>query len=186
MVALTALALAIPLHFEAIRSQTGPITGFSAATRRYTLRLSESEITMYFRGGAVYMKLPRSHPEGIDELPAKSSYYFGSDPAGWRTAIPNFARVRYPNVFSGVDLVIHGHDQEVEYDWMVAPGADPQSICFSFEGTSALSIDNGGDLGLHLNIGGDQATIQQIHSALREMGIVLVVRNHADRCASAM
>ncbi|MDR3700957.1 MAG: SBBP repeat-containing protein [Candidatus Sulfopaludibacter sp.] len=146
MVALTALALAIPLHFEAIRGQTGTVTGFSAVTRRYTLTLSDNEIAMYFRGGAVRMKLPRGRPEGIDELPAKSSYYFGSDPAGWRTAISNFARVRYANVFRGVDLVIHGRDREIEYDWVVAPGADPQSIRFSFEGTSALSIDSGGDL----------------------------------------
>ena len=146
MVALAALALAVPLHFEPMRGKTGGVDGFSAVTPRYTLRLTDERIAMYFRGGAVGLKLPRTRPEGTDELAARSNYYVGSDPAEWRTEVLNYARVRYAGVFRGVDLVVYGHDQRIEYDWIVAPGVDPGSIRFSFDGVSAMSIGRGGEV----------------------------------------
>jgi uncharacterized protein (TIGR03437 family) len=153
MVVLAALALAIPLHFEPALSKMGAVEGFSAVTPRYALRLTDEEVAMYFRGGAVGLKLPRTRPEGIDELAARSNYYLGTDPSAWRTEVPNYARVRYANVFPGVDLVVYGHDQRIEYDWIVAPGADPGSIRFSFEGVRAMSIGRGGDLILRTGVG---------------------------------
>ncbi len=146
MIAVAALALAIPLHFEPVRGKTGAAAGFSAVAPRYTLRLTDEGVAMYFRGGAVGLKLPRTRPEGLDELAARSNYYLGSDPAEWRTGIPNYARVRYAHVFPGVDLVVYGRDQQIEYDWIVAPGADPGAIRFSFEGVSGVSIGRDGDL----------------------------------------
>src|SRR5215469_4787313 len=136
MLALAAMTLAIPLHFEANRGQAKPSTRFTAVTRRYTVELSDTSITIQFGEGSLRLNIPRTKPEGIDEQAAKSNYYFGSDPAKWRTSIPNFARVRYASVFRGIDLVVYGREQRVEYDWIVAPGADPGSIRFSLSGAS--------------------------------------------------
>lgn len=146
MLALAAMALAIPLHFEPNRGQLNPQIRFSAVTHGYTLELSDTAIAMNFRGGSVRMKLPHTKPEAVDELAAKSSYYLGSEPSQWRTGIPNFARARYRNVFRGVDLAVYGNGQRIEYDWIVAPGADPRSIRFSFSGASKMRVDPDGDL----------------------------------------
>src|SRR5271169_3608785 len=65
---------------------------------------------------------------GVDELPGKSNYFIGNDPAQWRTNVPNYARVKYEGVYPGVDLVYYGNQQHLEYDFVVAPGADPGAI----------------------------------------------------------
>jgi uncharacterized protein (TIGR03437 family) len=92
------------------------------------------------------MNLPPAVPEAVDPLPGKTNYYSGTDPAGWRTGVPNYARIRYRSVFRGVDLVIYGDQHEIEYDWVVAAGADPAAIRFSFTGAAHMRVDGGGDL----------------------------------------
>jgi len=91
------------------------------------------------------MNLPRSSPEGLGSLPGKTHYYAGSDPSMWLT-VPQYARVRYRAVFPGVDLVVYGKQHQLEYDWVVAPGADPASIRFAFSGASTMRVDEHGDL----------------------------------------
>ena len=66
---------------------------------------------------------------GAEELPGKSNYFLGNDPKKWRTNVPNYAKVRYQNVYPGVDLVYYGtQGGQLEYDFVVAPGADPSAI----------------------------------------------------------
>jgi hypothetical protein len=65
---------------------------------------------------------------GADELPGKSNYFIGNDPKKWRTNVPNYSKVKYQNVYPGVDLVYYGNQRQLEYDFVVAPGADPSAI----------------------------------------------------------
>ena len=65
---------------------------------------------------------------GVDELPGKSNYFIGNDPKKWRTNVPNYSKVKYRNVYPGVDLVYYGNPRQLEYDFVVAPGADPSVI----------------------------------------------------------
>ena len=169
MLALAAMALAIPLHFEPNRGQWNPRVRFAAVTRGYTLELSDTAIAVDLGGGSVLMKLPRTQPEGAGETAARSNYYSGSDASKWRTGVPNFARVRYPNVFRGVDLAIYGRGERIEYDWMVAPGADPRSIRWSFAGASKMRVDGGGDLVLETAGGEVRQTRPRIFQAGREI-----------------
>ncbi len=83
---------------------------------------------------------------GLDELPTKSNYFIGKDPQKWRTNVPNYGKVQYKDVYPGVDLVYYGNQQQLEYDWVVAPGADPRAITFALDGAEKLSIDRTGDL----------------------------------------
>ena len=83
---------------------------------------------------------------GIDELPGKINYFIGKDPAKWRRNIPTFGRVKYQEVYSGVDLVYYGNQRELEYDFLVAPGADPRQIELGFDGAKRLRLDADGDL----------------------------------------
>ncbi len=65
---------------------------------------------------------------GADELPGKSNSFIGNDPKNWRTNVPNYSKVRYQNIYPGVDLVYYGNQRQLEYDFVVAPGADPSAI----------------------------------------------------------
>ncbi len=90
---------------------------------------------------------------GAEELPGKSNYFIGNDPAQWRANVPNYAQVRYGNVYPGVDLVYYGSQGgQLEYDFVVAPGADPHAIGLSFQGAGQLRVDKEtGDLVLTLD-----------------------------------
>ena len=80
---------------------------------------------------------------GSDELPGKSNYFIGNDPAKWHRNIPQYARVRYAQIYPGVDLVYYGGQGLLEYDFQVAPGADPGRIQLSFEGARNVKLEAG-------------------------------------------
>ena len=89
---------------------------------------------------------PQSPAAGHDELPGKSNYFIGNDPAKWRTNIPTYAKVKYQGVYPGVDLVYYGNQGRLEYDFVVAPGADPRLVTLAFEGARDVHIDARGEL----------------------------------------
>jgi hypothetical protein len=89
---------------------------------------------------------PATKVFGVDELPGKSNYFIGNDPKKWRVNVANYARVKYEQVYRGIDLVYYGDHRQLEYDLIVAPGADPGRICLSVAGADALRIDEFGDL----------------------------------------
>jgi hypothetical protein len=89
----------------------------------------------------------------VDELPGKSNYFIGNDPKKWRTNVPTYAKVKYQRVYPGVDVVYHGTQGQLEYDFVVAPGADPGVIRLSFKGADRLELDAQGDLVLHTAAG---------------------------------
>ncbi len=80
---------------------------------------------------------------GGEPLPGKSNYILGNDRAKWRTGVPQFARVRYQNVYPGIDLVFYGNQGRLEYDFQVAPGADPAQAEIEFKGTKQLAVEDG-------------------------------------------
>ena len=147
MLLAAALALSLPLHFEPNRGQASDPTRFVAAAPSYTLFLSDTAIAMQFpHGGALSMTIPATRVEPLDPLPGHSNYYAGADRSAWRTGVAQYARIQYRAVFPGVDLAVYGKSQQVEYDWVVAPGADPSIIHFSFSGASRMHVDRDGDL----------------------------------------
>ena len=104
------------------------------------------------------MGLVGANPEpqvvGLDELPGKSNYFIGNDPKKWRTNVPTYRKVAYQEVYPGIDLVYYGTDQrQLEYDFIVAPGADPKAITLHFEGAESIELDAQGNLLLHLSEG---------------------------------
>jgi hypothetical protein len=72
---------------------------------------------------------PAARVTGAEELPGKANYFIGNDPKKWHSNVPTYAKVRYQDVYRGVDLVYHGNQGgQLEYDFVVAPGADPGAI----------------------------------------------------------
>jgi Beta-propeller repeat len=96
---------------------------------------------------------PNAAVVGLDPLPGISNYFIGNDPSQWHTNIPNYSKVEYQNVYAGINLVYYGNQQQLEYEYQLAPGADPSQIRFAVQGAERLSIDAKGDLVLHTAIG---------------------------------
>lgn len=87
-----------------------------------------------------------STPVGERMLETRTNYFRGNDPARWRTDVANFARVRYPDVYPGVDLVFYGGAGALEYDLVLAPGADPSTIEIEWEGADGCTVDEDGSV----------------------------------------
>src|SRR5271157_1334378 len=91
--------------------------------------------------------------EALDQLPGKTDYYVGNDPRNWRTDVPSFACVKYHQVYPGVDLVFYGNQRRLEYDFVVAPGADPKAIALDVQGARKLRMNARGDVMLSVPAG---------------------------------
>jgi hypothetical protein len=77
---------------------------------------------------------------GEDQLPGKVNYFLGNDPNRWRTDLPTYAKVRYNSVYPGVDLVYYGNQRQLEYDFVVAPGANAARIRLQFATANRLQL----------------------------------------------
>jgi uncharacterized repeat protein (TIGR01451 family) len=99
------------------------------------------------RVNSLQMKLAGANPNptltGADLLPGKSNYFLGNDSSKWRRSVPQFARVRYENIYRGIDLVFYGNQGRLEYDFQVAPGADPAQAELEFHGAKQLQLKDG-------------------------------------------
>lgn len=98
----------------------------------YSVCLTATEVRMASPGRMFRMKLKgasrHARIEPLDPLPGKSSYFIGSDPSKWQTNIENYAKVALRNVYPGVDLIFYGNQEQLEYDVVVTPGADPNQV----------------------------------------------------------
>jgi hypothetical protein len=101
-------------------------------------------------GGVLRMKLRNANPAakvtGVDRLAGTSNYFIGNDPAQWRSKVPTYMRVKYEGIYSGIDLVYYGNQRQLEYDFIVAPGADPRRIAFEVRGAKRIRRDEHGDV----------------------------------------
>ena len=88
---------------------------------------------------------------GEDRLGAVSNYFIGNDPKKWRENIANYGRVRYRDVYPGIDLVYYGNNGKLEYDFIVKPGADPNGIRLALSGSDRVKLDRDGSLCASVN-----------------------------------
>ena len=175
----------LPLTFEANHGQSDKQVKFLSRGEGYTLFLTGDEAVLSLRrapaertdrnrlaslqatafrpgneaSAVLRMKLLHANTSapvaGLDEQEGKSNYFIGNDPSQWQTNVSNFSQVRYQNAYPGVDLVYYGNQRQLEYDFVVAPGADPNRIALDIAAESAsagkhisapLHIADNGDL----------------------------------------
>ncbi len=86
-----------------------------------------------------------ARPVPLEQLPGKVNHMVG-DRSSWRTGIPTYERVRYQSVYPGIDVDWYGRQSRLEYDFRVAPGADPDLIALETKGASDLRLAANGDL----------------------------------------
>jgi hypothetical protein len=146
----------LPQRFEANRG--GGDWRFVSRGGGFAIFLKETEAALWLRNGdqgtwkttSLRMKLAQANRNprivGLDEQPGKSHYFIGDDSRRWSTGVPAYSRVRYEQVWPGVDLIWYGDGRRLEHDFIVAPGADPARIVLSFEGQQRMSVDREGAL----------------------------------------
>lgn len=152
--ALTAAPMAhLPMRFEENRGQADESARFVARPRGASLVLTDDGATLALpRETALTLKVAGARkvtPVASAPLVTRSNYLVGKDRSKWHTDIANFGRVVYPSVLDGVDLVYHGEDGQLEYDFVVAPGANAAAIAVEVAGASNLSLTDDGDLAIH-------------------------------------
>ncbi len=94
----------------------------------------------------------QSMANGLDKLLTRSNYFIGNDPAKWWTDIPNYAKVKYSEVYPGIDLEYYGNKGRLEYDFIVSPGSEPEVISLQFEGMDSITRNQKGELVLRTGL----------------------------------
>ncbi len=172
----------LPLSFEANQGQADHNVRFLSRGSGYTFFLTPGEAVLAFSSdrtntntntntnkdrankdrvnedqAVLHMRLDGSNSSarvsGVDRLPGTSNYFFGQDPSQWRTGVPTYRKVAYDNIYPGINLVYYGNQRQLEYDFVVSPGADPRVIRLSVGGARKVTVDAEGNLLLHSDDG---------------------------------
>jgi len=136
-----------PTEVVVLQASAQPLAGrrARAAERSGNRRAEIRTLSFQFVGGN-----PQAAMTGLDPFSGNINYILGDDPASWRAEVPAFDRVRVAEVYPGVDLVYYGNQQKLEYDFIVAPGADAGAVCMRVTGADRLELDAQGDLVLSI------------------------------------
>jgi len=168
----------LPLTFEKNQGQTQAPVRFLSRGRGYTAFLTADGMVLSLHAAKAAKPLIASNaaaaksrppnatlqfklvgaaknPAVVGEVqqPGKVNYFIGNDPKKWRTNVATYARVRYRNVYPGIDLVYYGNHRQIEYDFAVSPGVDPSRIQFEIKGAKNVRLDANGDLVLTTGTG---------------------------------
>lgn len=145
----------LPLYFEANQNQTE----FLSSGNGYQFTISASGVQMALResgarAATAQMRFPGANPaariHGGAEMSGKINYLIGNDPSKWQTGLPTFGDVQVTELYPGINMVFHGNQRQLEYDFAVAPDADPNAIKMQFDDVDKISVTSQGDLVLKI------------------------------------
>jgi Domain of unknown function (DUF4214) len=175
----------MPLVFEPNRGQTDSRAKFIARSMGYQVFMTGPDSArLKFRASEtdlkttdfITMKLDGANTAAVaqpqDPTGGVSNYWLGSDPSKWLSGVPNYARLRYDNIYPGIDVVYQGDRARFRYDFNVNPGADPKAIRISYEGGKKLSLDKDGNAMVDLGYGqmvASKPTIYQEYGGQQHM-----------------
>jgi hypothetical protein len=144
----------LPLRFEQSESENG--TAFVARGAGYGVSVSDAGASLLIDGSSgdhphrltlslVGSRRPCAARPGRP-LPGVSNYVVGTDPARWLRGVRGYGEIAYRQVYSGIDVVFYGTQQQLEYDFVVAPGSSPDAIVMAYDGGAGLRLDSRGNL----------------------------------------
>ena len=150
-----------PLAFEANQGQTDPQVKYMARGSGYTVFLTANDTVFALhsssqsaaqktRASAIHMHLVGGNPESPisagNQLTGRSNYFIGKDPSQWHANVAQFARISYRDAYPGVNLAFYGKQKQLEFDFIVAPGASPAPIRLGVSGANRMTTDDSGNL----------------------------------------
>jgi beta-propeller repeat-containing protein len=168
----------LPLSFEPNRGQSDPRVKFMSRSQGLTLFLTSTDAVLVTREASLKMRVLGANPDavvqGLDARPGRIHSLIGRDPSKWQTDGRAYARVLYREIYPGIDLAYYGtRGQGLEYDFVVAPGANPRAIRLGFEGADRIELSAEGDLLLHVGAAslrfGKPMVYQHVGGARREI-----------------
>jgi hypothetical protein len=162
----------------------GELPGVGAAGWKPAPRAPATVVSMQVLGSN-----PSAAVVGEEPLPNKVHYFLGNDPSHWHTNIATYSKVEYRQVYPGIDLEYYGRGQGLEYDFVVAAGADPGVIRLGFAGVDGVEVNAQGDLVVHA-AGQDliqprPLVYQEVNGARQEIGGAFLVQDDAREDALA-
>ncbi|MEO8024955.1 MAG: SBBP repeat-containing protein [Bryobacteraceae bacterium] len=157
----------LPLAFE---SASG---GFLARTPATAIRLTSTSIQADASDGALVERFEGADPRAVmqpeEKLAGRASSLIGSASSKWTIDAPTWRRLRVKNLYPNIDLVYYGNHRQLEFDFVLAPGAEPSRIRMTFESAASVRIAENGDL----RIGGFRqhrpVVYQEIHGVRRKI-----------------
>jgi uncharacterized protein (TIGR03437 family) len=153
----------LPLRFEENRGRDAHAgTRYIARAQSFSLGLAPTGSWLEWKDSkgtktaTIHTRLVGGNPDTklapADRLPGAANYFLGSG-SQWQSDVTGFGRIRYSGVYSGIDLVFHGEEHRLEYDFIVAPYADPRAIQLEISGQRSLTVEDGGDLVISTDAG---------------------------------
>jgi uncharacterized protein (TIGR03437 family) len=161
--------MSVPLSFEPNQGQAASTVQFLSRGSGYALFLAPGQVVLNLERqqpasvaatgrtpeatsvDTVRMNLiganAKASAVGLVRQSGVVSYFIGNDPKNWRSGIPTYGKVNYAEIYPGVDLVFYGNQRQLEYDFVIAPGADASHIAWRIDGAGA-SVDAEGNLAL--------------------------------------
>jgi hypothetical protein len=148
----------LPLRFERNDGQTAREVAYLSRGHGSTLFLTSTEAVLSLRDrkgrdaktAVMRLRMVGANADpviaGEEPLQGKMNYFAANDRSQWRTGVPTFRRVRYDDVWPGIDLAWHGTQNALEYDFIVAPGVAPSHIRLQVDGAKRLRLDTSGNL----------------------------------------
>jgi Beta-propeller repeat len=175
---------------EAVLALRQPALGGARRLDRTKLSKVRSKTRGAEKLAVLRMRLDGANPNaavaGINRMPTRVNYFIGNDPKRWHTEIPTYSQVKYHEVYPGVDLLFYGNQRRLEYDFLVAPGADAKAIALDVQGASKLRIDLHGNL--RMKVAGGEVELQkpvifqEVNGERREIaGNYAIANNHEVR-----
>jgi hypothetical protein len=143
----TEIALSLNRPREAAQAGALPAVLNVSADKR-PVAMDHAQLHLRFMGASQVSSL-----SGMDPRPGVSNYFIGNNPLKWQTHVPHFGRVKMDQIYPGIDLVFYGNPQQLEYDFQVAPGADPRTIHLNAADATSTALDRMGDLVLATSAG---------------------------------
>jgi hypothetical protein len=170
----------LPLTFETNRGQAEPDVRFVGRADNFALLLKANEAVLSLRkpqqeslvsalpsatqlkaqtsrSHRLSMKLEGANPKplvaGHEAQDVRANYFIGNDQSKWIRGVETYARVQYSGVYDGVDLVFYGNERQLEYDFTVGPGANPEEIRMRFDGADNIELSSEGALVLYTAAG---------------------------------
>jgi len=169
----------VPLAFEANAGQTDARVKFLSQGPGYSLFLTPSQATLVLQSrkrqaetadvsaaenmlapvqaDALRLRLAGANEQaamtGLEAQPGHSNYFLGSDPKQWRTNVAQYGKVQMAQVYPGIDLVFYGNQQQLEYDFVVAPGAQPDAIRLDVDGATRVEAAADGAVEIGSTVG---------------------------------
>ena len=144
-----------PLNFEPNKGQTDKAIKFLSRGNGYVFFLADNGAVLKFNKELkpIQMKFANANDSvkisPLNKHLEKVNYFIGNNKKNWLKGINTFGKVKYSNLYPGIDLVYYGNHEKLEYDFVVSPGANPKDIKISFSGAENIFIDANGNLVLH-------------------------------------